>query len=145
MVVQHSDVQLLYGLLYSVCGWAFERGFRDVPKLKELTRVAMVDVAGKQYIGKPKSMAQSGISADLDLSIRNVQRAQKLREKLGKYQLELAKISEIQTEIHIRLNVNPMTLDDLIGELSYKMLFPYSMQKSFMKEILNDMVRKNKN
>ena len=73
MQVLDSNTRLLYGLFQSICGWALENGYRDISTMKNLLKLAMVDVCKRRYEDKPPTALQLSVVADLGISLRNAQ------------------------------------------------------------------------
>jgi len=143
MQEQQSNPELLYGLFRSICGWAFESGYRDINEVKNLAKLAMIDVCRQKHADKSIFAQQMGIVTDLGISIRNVQKSLKHLDELKDLLGGFVKVREIQKEIAILLNEAPRTAEQLTYELSYLIHAPYDMQNRAMRAILQEMVQKN--
>jgi hypothetical protein len=137
-----SNSQLLYGLFQSICGWALEMGYKDVSGMKNLLKLAMVDVCRQQHSEKPGLAAQMAVVADLGISLRNVQYALKALDDVQTFSESYIKIRQIQEEITIILSQNPRTLDELLPEVTFLIHAPYELQRRTLCTILSDLEKK---
>lgn len=142
MQVRDNNSELLYGLFRSICGWALEMGYKDISGLKNLLKLAMVDVCWNKHTDKSALAAQMAVVADLGISLRNVQYALKTLDELEDLSTGFVKIREIQKEITIILLKQPQTADDILNEVSYLIHAPHDLQKRALKTILKDMEQK---
>ncbi len=142
MQVRDNDTLLLYGLFQSICAWALEKGYRDISTMKNLLKLAMVDVCNQQHESKPTSAAQMAIVADLGISLRNVQYSLKSLEEFNPMATGFVKIRQIQEEMLIFLTGQPHTLDEIQGEVSYLLHAPYELQRRALRSILRDLEQK---
>lgn len=143
MQVRENDVQLLYGLFQSICSWALDKGYKDVSSMKNLLKLAMVDVCHQRHPDKPSIAAQMAIVTELGISLRNVQKTLKALNDLRDMASGFVKIRQIQREIAILLTQRPQTADEILPEVSYLMHAPYDLQKRTLRTILQDMEHKN--
>ncbi|MFH1735687.1 MAG: hypothetical protein ABIE92_13355 [bacterium] len=142
MQEQQGSPELLYGLFRSICGWAFESGYRDINEVKNLAKLAMIDVCKQKHASKGIFAQQMGIVTDLGISIRNVQKSLKDLDEIKDLLGGFVKVREVQKEIAILLNEAPRTTEELTYELSYLIRAPYDLQIRTMKAILQEMVQK---
>ena len=142
MQVRDNDTQLLYGFFQSISSWALEKGYRDVSRMKNLLKLAMIDVCRQRHAEKPALAAQMAVVADLGISLRNVQYALKTLDELSDFSTEFVKIREIQKEITVVLLKKPQTVEEIFAEVSYLIHAPYELQKRTLRTILQDMEQK---
>jgi hypothetical protein len=142
MQVRDSEDLLLYGLFQSICGYALEKGYRDIATMKNLLKLAMVDVCSRQYEDKPISAAQMSVVADLGISLRNVQYSLKELDELNKVTNSFVKIRQLQREILTLLTEKSQTFQEILAEISYLIHAPYDMQKRSLKAVLKDLEQK---
>ena len=142
MQVRDNDTQLLYGLFQSICSWALEKGYKDISGMKNLLKLAMVDVCRERHTDKSSFAAQMAIVTDLGISLRNVQYALKTLDELKDLSGGFAKIHQIQEEIVILLTRRPQTLDDILAEVSYLIHAPHDLQRRTLRSILKDLEHK---
>ncbi|MCX6641495.1 MAG: hypothetical protein NTW14_13605 [bacterium] len=142
MLDRDSNSQLLYGLFQSICGWALEIGYKDISGMKNLLKLAMVDVCRQSHGEKPGLATQMAVVADLGISLRNVQYALKALENIQNFSESYIKIRQIQEEITIILSQKPDTLDGLLPEVSYLIHAPHELQRRTLRTILSDLEKK---
>lgn len=142
MQVRDSDTLLLYGLFQSICGWALEKGYRDITTMKHLLKLAMIDVCRQKYEDKPPSAVQMSVVEDLGISLRNVQYSLKSLQKLNDLTDSFVKIRQIRRELLTLLSQKPQSLDDLFPEVSHFIHAPYELQKRTLRTILRDLEQK---
>jgi hypothetical protein len=142
MQMRNNDTQLLYGLFQSICGWALDNGYRDIATMKQLLKLAMVDVASRQYCGKPATAKAMSIVADLGISLRNVQSSLKALSELDQASPDFVKIRQIQEEILIFLSGQPRTADQILSEVCYMLHAPYDLQRRTLRTILEDLEKR---
>lgn len=143
MQVRENDAQLLYGLFQSICSWALEKGYNDISGMKNLLKLAMVDVCHQRYPDKSPISAQMAIVTDLGISLRNVQKTLKTLGELKNFADGFVRIRQIQAEIVLILTKQPQTFDEILPEVSYLIHAPYDLQKRTLRTILQDMEQKN--
>lgn len=142
MQVRDNDSQLLYGLFQSICGWALEKGYRDISTMKTLLKLAMVDVCRQKHSSKSPSAIQLSVVADLGISLRNVQYSLKALEGQNDISGGFIKIRQIQREILILLSHCPQTLEQILAEVSFLIHAPYDLQKRTLRMVLRDLEQK---
>ncbi|MFH1862572.1 MAG: hypothetical protein ABH878_07130, partial [bacterium] len=143
MEVRDSNAQLLYGFFQSICTWALENGYSDISTMKNLLKLAMVDVCRKQYDQNSAVSTQMALVTDLGISLRNVQYSLRALEKLQNLTGSFVKIRKLQREILIYLNQKPHTVDEILSEVSYLIHAPYDLQKRTLNAILRDLLQKS--
>jgi predicted transcriptional regulator len=142
MQVRDSEDQLLYGLFQSICGYALDKGYRDIATMKNLLKLAMVDVCHRQYVEKPVSAAQMSVVSDLGISLRNVQYALKELDDLNKATTSFVKVRQLHREILTLLTNKPQSFREILAEVSYLIHAPYDLQKRAVKAMLKDLEQK---
>lgn len=142
MQVRDSDTQLLYGLFQSICSWALEQGYKDISGMKNLLKLAMVDVCRQKHVDKSSFAVQMAVVTELGISLRNVQYALKTLDELKDLPGGFARIRQIQEEIVILLTRRPQTLDDILAEVSYLIHAPHDLQRRTLRAILKDLEQK---
>ncbi len=142
MQVRDNDTLLLYGLFQSICGWALEKGYRDISTMKSLLKLAMIDVCRQQHEDKSPSAAQMSVVADLGISLRNVQYSLKSLDELNSLATGFVKIRQIQRELLTLLSQKPQTQADLLAEISYLIHAPFELQRRALRTILKDLEQK---
>ena len=143
MQVLDSNTRLLYGLFQSICGWALENGYRDISTMKNLLKLAMVDVCKSRYEDKPPTALQMSVVADLGISLRNAQYSLKALDGLADVGGGAVQIRQIQREILMLLTQRPHSFEEIFAELSYLIHAPYDLQKRTMRTILKDLGEKD--
>ncbi|RJP77098.1 MAG: hypothetical protein C4524_08805 [Candidatus Zixiibacteriota bacterium] len=142
MQVRDNDTLLLYGLFQSICGWALDKGYRDISTMKHLLKLAMVDAARQHHEEEPISSAQMSVVADLGISLRNVQYSMKALDELNSLSTGFVKIRQIHRELMTILTKGPQTFQDLLAEVSYLIHAPYDLQRRALLTILKDLEQK---
>ncbi len=142
MQVRDSDTLLLYGLFQSICGWALEKGYRDIATMKHLLKLAMIDVCRQKYEDKPPSAVQMSVVEDLGISLRNVQYSLKSLQKLNDLTNSFVKIRQIRRELLTLISQKPQSLEELFPEVSHFIHAPYELQKRTLRTILRDLEQK---
>jgi hypothetical protein len=142
MQVRDSEDQLFYGLFQSICSYALEKGYRDIATMKNLLKLAMVDVCRRQYDEKPASAAQMAVVSDLGISLRNVQYSLKELDDLNKVTTSFVKVRQLHREILTLLTEKPQTFQQILAEISYLIHAPYDLQKRSLKAMLKDLEQK---
>ncbi|TKJ40831.1 hypothetical protein CEE37_07670 [candidate division LCP-89 bacterium B3_LCP] len=143
MQVNDSDAELLFGLFQSVCEWSLDRGFNNVGEIKDLCKIAMVDVCHQRHDGKPASIAKMATGTDLGISIRNVERSLNKSRGFRNNDNGSLNIRKIRKEIAVVLTRKDQTLDGILSEVSYLMHGARDLQKRTLKVFLQDMEKKN--
>jgi DNA-binding HxlR family transcriptional regulator len=143
MQVLDSNAKLLYGLFQSICGWALENGYRDISTMKNLLKLAMVDVCRRRYEDQSPMALQLAVVADLGISLRNAQYSLKAIEDLADVSGGAVHIREAQREILMLLTEKPRAFEEILNELSFLIHAPYDLQKKTLLTILKDLEEKN--
>jgi hypothetical protein len=143
MQVLDSNTRLLYGLFQSICGWALENGYRDISTMKNLLKLAMVDVCKSRYEDKAPTALQLSVVTDLGISLRNAQYSLKALEGMADVGGGAVQIRQIQREILMLLTQQPHPFEEIFNELSYLIHAPYDLQKRTLKTILKDLEEKD--
>ncbi|TKJ40832.1 hypothetical protein CEE37_07675 [candidate division LCP-89 bacterium B3_LCP] len=143
MQIRDNDTELIYGLLKSICEWALEKGYTDISAMKNLTKLAMIDVCMDKHKDKPPTVAQIASVMDLGLSLRTVQRGLNEIDDLNDVSDRLIRIPQVLRIVLAKLTAGPKTLEDIHREVSYLIHAPESLQLKAIKSILNGLISSN--
>lgn len=143
MQVRDQDTQVIYGLFQSICEWGLDRGYTDIAALKNLLKLAMVDVCRRRHSDKSDAEAEIAVVMDLGISIRNVQNSLRELDELGDLSGSFIKIQQVLREILMILDQQPRTLDELVDKVTHLIHAPYDLQKRAMQSILESLEQQN--
>lgn len=141
MQIRDNDTELIYGLFKSICEWALEKGYKDISAMKNLIKLAMVDVCINKHSEKSPTDAQITTVMDLGVSLRTVQRSLNEIDALADVGDGFIRIPQILRIILALLTERSKTEDELVREVSYLIHAPYNLQIKAVRSILIGLVR----
>jgi hypothetical protein len=114
MQVWDNDVQAVYKLFTNLCAWASQRGLNDVSAMKELLKLAMVNVYLERHQDKSPHKAHLAAAMDLGISVRNIEKCLKATQKLNNSHSGLSGVPQIIWNIIQLLNQRSHSFAELL-------------------------------
>jgi DNA-binding transcriptional ArsR family regulator len=125
-----NDAEFLYGLFMSICRKGAEKGFNNISTMKELLRLAMVNVHLEKHADLSPRKANLAAARDLDISVSNVEKCLKGAHKFSDVNPDFINLQQTGWKIiqHLDRTKQRHSFEDLFNRVAHMIHAPEEQQ-----------------